>query len=126
MVNGLHLYRIIFIRIILMLVVGSLRAAKPSGSGHCKEITSVQTAPRVPNEYCLLSWFSGSKPMFNPFSSLLRSLQPPHEQVAHLTGKNCSLNSYAVSALLDSGEQVSIIDYTKKSKYVPVHAIQPL
>lgn len=53
-----------------------------------------------------------------------------NEQVARLVGKKvltqCYLNSLAMSVLLDTGAQVSMIDREWKNKYLPDSDIRPL
>lgn len=60
---------------------------------------------------------------------------PPHdkptsERVAQLIGKKCllkcNMNGYAVTALLDTGTQVSLIDQAWRQKYLPHQEIYPL
>lgn len=56
--------------------------------------------------------------------------RPPPEKVAPLIGRKsllkCSMNGYAVTAMLDTGANVSIIDHTWKNKYLPEKEIRPL
>ncbi|KAL3972968.1 pleiotrophin [Sarotherodon galilaeus] len=55
---------------------------------------------------------------------------PPPEKVAPLIGRKsllkCSMNGYAVTAMLDTGANVSIIDHAWKNKYLPEKEIHPL
>lgn len=54
----------------------------------------------------------------------------PSQQVAQLIGKKCllkcNLNGYALTALLDSGSQVSIIDRPRKQKYLIQQEVRPV
>lgn len=56
--------------------------------------------------------------------------QRPCNRVAQLIGKKailkCHINGFPVSALLDTGAQVSITDYTWKSRYLPEQVLRPL
>ncbi len=60
---------------------------------------------------------------------LLNQTQCPCDQVVQLIGKKailkCHINGFAVTALLDTGAQVSIID-PNWSKYLPEQALRPL
>ncbi len=52
------------------------------------------------------------------------------ETIVKLIGKKalalCNLNGLAVTALLDTGAQVSVIDQTWKDKYLPAVEVRPL
>ena len=54
----------------------------------------------------------------------------PSQRVAKLIGKKCllkcNLSGYAVTVLLDSGAQVSIIDKQWKQEYLPQQEVRPL
>lgn len=54
----------------------------------------------------------------------------PCDRVAQLIGKKailkCHIHGFAVTALLDTGAQVSIIDCNWKSKYLPDQVLRPL
>lgn len=56
--------------------------------------------------------------------------QTPCDRVAQIIGKKailkCHIQGFAVTALLDSGAQVSIIDCKWKNKYIPDQALRPL
>lgn len=56
--------------------------------------------------------------------------KPTPERVAQLIGKKCllkcNMNGYPVTALFDTGAQVSLIDRTWKQKYLPHQEICPL
>lgn len=65
------------------------------------------------------------------------AVTPPHppsdsksQRVAKLIGEKCllkcNLNGYTVTALQDSGAQVSIIDCSWKQKYLPQQEVRPL
>lgn len=51
-------------------------------------------------------------------------------RVAQLIGKKavfkCHINGFSVKALLDTGAEVSIIDYNWKNRYLPDQALRPL
>lgn len=54
----------------------------------------------------------------------------PRDRVAQLIGKKailkCHIHGFAVTALLDTGAQVSMIDHNWKSKYLPEQTLRPL
>lgn len=56
--------------------------------------------------------------------------QSPCDRVAQLIGKKaiikCHIHGFTVTALLDTGAQVSIIDCNWKSKYLPDQTLRPL
>lgn len=56
--------------------------------------------------------------------------QPDTDKVAPVIGRRsllrCSMAGYAVSVLLDTGANVSILDRTWKEKYLPCQDIRPL
>lgn len=56
--------------------------------------------------------------------------QSPCDRVAQLIRKKavlkCHINGFSVSALLDTGAQVSIIDHNRKSRYLPDQDLRPL
>lgn len=56
--------------------------------------------------------------------------QPVTDKVAPLIGRKsllkCSISGYAVTVLLDTGADVSILDRTWKEKYLPYQDIRPL
>lgn len=58
------------------------------------------------------------------------NIQSPSQRVAKLIGEKCvlkcNLSGYAVTALLDSGVQVSIIDRQWKQRYLPQQEVRPL
>lgn len=58
------------------------------------------------------------------------NIQSPSQRVAKLIGEKCVLkcylSGYAVTALLDSGAQVSIIDRQWKRRYLPQQEVCPL
>lgn len=71
-----------------------------------------------------------------PNNSKPAIIQPPadskstSQRVAKLIGEKCllkcNLNGYTVTALQDSGAQVSIIDRSWKQKYLPQQEVRPL
>lgn len=58
------------------------------------------------------------------------NIQSPSQRVAKLIGEKCvlkcNLSGYAVTALLDSGAQVSIIGRQWKRRYLPQQEVRPL
>lgn len=58
------------------------------------------------------------------------NIQSPSQRVAKLIGEQCvlkcNLNGYAITALLDSGTQVSIIDRQWKQRYLQQQEVRPL
>lgn len=71
----------------------------------------------------------GSGRLAGPYPRLCQR-QRPCNRIAQLIGKKailkCHINGFSVSALLDTGAQVSIIDYTWKSRYLPEQVLRPL